>query len=632
MISEQEILDARILIVDDQRSIVLVLEKLLRMAGYTCISTTLESQAVCALHLENRFDLILLDLNMPGIDGFQVMEGLKQIEMDDYLPVLVISSESDQKLRALAAGAKDFVTKPFNLDELQTRIHNMLEVRLLYKKLMLSNQALGQIVQKRAVELRETKALLHRNQALMLNAMDGIHIMDMQGNIVDENDAFCRKLGYTRQEMARLNVADFDAQWTCEELQERFKWLVSRNTRFETVYRRKDGSLINVEVSTSGVEIDGQQFLFAASRDITERKHIELKLMTLNDQLKHDVARRTADLSALTAHIQNIAETERAHLARELHDEMGSTLTGLSMEFGRLKSKITDTDCLQDLTVIQELLSNATRIAREVVNQLYPTFLDTYGFVAAVDWLVKEFRKHAGIEVELLIPDEDIVIEQAYALAAYRITQECLTNISRHAEASKVHIEVKAANGMLDVSIRDNGKGLPDKISANRHGIFGMKERARNMGGSMEIGSGGGGGTIARLSLPMASVKPETKKRVLVIDDHAIVRDALRQLLDDQTDDFSVDGEAADGKAGSKMAIEEIWDIILLDITMPKKNGIKVLEEIKAAKPSQPIIMLSSHGKDEYANIALAKGAADYIEKGETSKLVAAMRRATINL
>ena len=161
MISEQEILDASILIVDDQEANVLLLEQLLGDVGYTGITSTMDPFAVCALHRRNNYDLILLDLLMPGMDGFQVMEGLKKIEAVGYLPVLVITAQPDHKLRALAAGAKDFIGKPFDLTEAKMRIHNMLEVRLLYRKLenynaVLEsyNNMLGQTVLERTSKLR----------------------------------------------------------------------------------------------------------------------------------------------------------------------------------------------------------------------------------------------------------------------------------------------------------------------------------------------------------------------------------------------------------------------------------------------------------------------------------------------
>ena len=132
MVSPADILNARILVVDDREANVRLLEGMLRIAGYTCIASTTDPNEVCELHRRNRYGLILLDLQMPGMDGFQVMEGLKEIEEDGYLPVLVITAQPEHKLRALEAGAKDFVSKPFDLAELRARVHNILEVRLLH--------------------------------------------------------------------------------------------------------------------------------------------------------------------------------------------------------------------------------------------------------------------------------------------------------------------------------------------------------------------------------------------------------------------------------------------------------------------------------------------------------------------
>ncbi len=162
MISTADILNASILIVDDQETNVQMLEQMLYEAGYRCISSTMDPHAVCALHRTNHYDLILLDLQMPGMDGFQVMEGLKEIETDGYVPILVITAQPGHKLRALASGAKDFIAKPFDLVEVKTRIHNMLEVRLLYRQLEHYNQVLEQTVQKRTAELRESEARFRR--------------------------------------------------------------------------------------------------------------------------------------------------------------------------------------------------------------------------------------------------------------------------------------------------------------------------------------------------------------------------------------------------------------------------------------------------------------------------------------
>ena len=162
MISKQEILNARILIVDDQEANVLLLEEMLRDAGYVHITSTMNPYSVCKLHLENHYDLILLDLQMPGMDGFQVMEALKKNQADGYVPILVITAQPGHKLQALASGAKDFVAKPFDMIEVQTRIHNMLEVRLLYKQLEDYNKVLEQTVLERTAELRASEARFRR--------------------------------------------------------------------------------------------------------------------------------------------------------------------------------------------------------------------------------------------------------------------------------------------------------------------------------------------------------------------------------------------------------------------------------------------------------------------------------------
>jgi signal transduction histidine kinase len=133
MISSSNILEADILIVDDQEANVCLLEEMLRGAGYLSVTTTRDPHQVCELHRQNRYCLILLDLLMPGLDGFQVMEGLKDIETEGYLPVLVQTAQPEHKVRALKCGAKDFISKPFDLVEVLLRVHNLLEVRLLHR-------------------------------------------------------------------------------------------------------------------------------------------------------------------------------------------------------------------------------------------------------------------------------------------------------------------------------------------------------------------------------------------------------------------------------------------------------------------------------------------------------------------
>ena len=162
MINQQAILNANILIVDDQETNVQMLEQMLQDEGYQQVTSTMDPYAVCGLHRDHHYDLILLDLQMPGMDGFEVMQGLKEIDAEGYVPILVITAQPGHKLRALASGAKDFIAKPFDMIEVKTRIHNMLEVRLLYKQLENYNEVLERAVLKRTAELRESELRFQR--------------------------------------------------------------------------------------------------------------------------------------------------------------------------------------------------------------------------------------------------------------------------------------------------------------------------------------------------------------------------------------------------------------------------------------------------------------------------------------
>lgn len=154
MLKPAEILEAAVLVVDDQPANLQLLARLMADAGYVNVATCMLPHEVERLHRENSYDLILLDIQMPGMDGFEVMERLKLIAPEDYLPVIVLTAQPAHKLRALQAGAKDFIGKPFDLLEVRTRIHNMLEVRLLYRALARYNEALEQAVTERTAELR----------------------------------------------------------------------------------------------------------------------------------------------------------------------------------------------------------------------------------------------------------------------------------------------------------------------------------------------------------------------------------------------------------------------------------------------------------------------------------------------
>jgi PAS domain S-box-containing protein len=271
MVSTDEILDASILIVDDQEANVQLLEQMLRDDGYRLLSSTTNPRDVWALHNRNHYDLILLDLLMPGMDGFQVMEDLKSTETDGYLPVLVITAQPGHKLRALAAGAKDFVAKPFDLVEVKTRIHNMLEVRLLYRRLEDYNKVLEQTVLERTAELRISEARFRRLTEL---SSDWYWEQDENGHFTKISGPVNEMLGI-RSDGAFVKTRDDDAvHWDEAEREILEANLAARRPFLDFIYSRTNPDGARQYLMVSGEPMFDPSGRFAGYRgigkDVTE--------------------------------------------------------------------------------------------------------------------------------------------------------------------------------------------------------------------------------------------------------------------------------------------------------------------------------------------------------------------------
>ena len=248
MIQSEDILAAKILIVDDQESNVQLLEQLLHSAGYTGVTSTMNPEQVCALHSKNAYDLILLDLQMPVMDGFAVMGGLKADTTDAYLPVIVLTAQPGHKLRALQSGAKDFVSKPFDLVEVKTRIHNMLEVRLLYKRLADFNKVLEQTVLERTAELRESEA---RYRSLTELASDWYWEQDENGSFTKVSGPVLEMLGMRVDGVRGTSQDNPSDGWDDQERAAVYSTIAAREPFLDFVFHRvkPDGSHQQFKVS-----------------------------------------------------------------------------------------------------------------------------------------------------------------------------------------------------------------------------------------------------------------------------------------------------------------------------------------------------------------------------------------------
>jgi PAS domain S-box-containing protein len=263
IVSDRDILSASILIVDDQESNVALLEQLLSEAGYTSVSSTMKPQEVCALHRKNSYDLILLDLQMPGMDGFQVMEGLKTNDADGYLPVLVITAQPGHKVRALRAGARDFVSKPFDLVEVKTRIHNTLEVRLVYRELENYNKLLEQTVQERTAELRESEA---RYRSLTELASDWYWEQDENGKFTKVSGPALEMLGVRVDALSGETSSAPAAGWNEAERATLHASIAARQPFLDFVFSR-----VNADGSQQRFQVSGEPMFNQSCRFIGYR-------------------------------------------------------------------------------------------------------------------------------------------------------------------------------------------------------------------------------------------------------------------------------------------------------------------------------------------------------------------------
>jgi signal transduction histidine kinase len=216
------------------------------------------------------------------------------------------------------------------------------------------------------------------------------------------------------------------------------------------------------------------------------------------------------NLRALAARLQSVREEERARIAREIHDELGQALTGLKMDLtwlnGRLPGQKNVAEKVQSMF---KLIDGTIQSVRKIATLLRPEVLDQLGLAAAVGWQAREFQMRTGIRCKVSLPAEPVAAGPELSTAAFRIFQELLTNVARHAAATRVEVSMRAETGRLVLEVHDNGKGISEaELGGTKSlGLLGMRERAMAFGGSVEIAGSGGKGTRVTVLLPLAAVQ-----------------------------------------------------------------------------------------------------------------------------
>jgi signal transduction histidine kinase len=227
-------------------------------------------------------------------------------------------------------------------------------------------------------------------------------------------------------------------------------------------------------------------------RDITNFKRAEEALQKSRNQLR-----------ALAARVQSVREEERTRVAREIHDELGQALTSIKIDLSSLSREL-PADKKQKSESILKLVDETIQSVRRISTELRPVVLDAVGLVAAVEWAAGEFAARTGTKCQLDLPQDDVVIDQERATAVFRIFQETLTNVARHATATEVDVRLAENDGELTLEVHDNGKGVSEEQlgSGSSLGILGMRERALLLGGELTIAGTLGEGTTVRVRIP----------------------------------------------------------------------------------------------------------------------------------
>ncbi len=482
----------KILIIEDDILIARDIEKILLSAGYFVTTLITTGKRIVSKISKQKPDLILMDIMFQGeVRGIDIARKVRE-RMD--VPIVYLTAHSDKSIlkKAKITEPYGYLLKPVGERDLEIAVE----------------QALSKHRMERKFRERMEKALLeseNRYRQLVENINEGIVMQDRRGNITYANQRFLDMIGYKEEEVIGKPITKFLAGGLLKkrEIQEAGKGDDARKLS-EVSWRRKDGERIFTILSPKPVYNDKGQHkgTVAVLTDITDRREIERELHRSREHLR-----------MLSQHLHAARERESKRIAREIHDELGQQLTAFKMDLSWLSSRIDSEEdsaetFLKKIESMSSLVDKTIQTVQKISAELRPGLLDDLGLIPAIEWLAQEFESQTQIPCRMRFFCELENLDPDCSTAIFRISQEALTNVARHAKATRVSISLKEVDSALVLKIEDNGVGIePEEVFApSSLGLMGMRERIRPFGGELTISSKPKKGTTLTVTLPVEKV------------------------------------------------------------------------------------------------------------------------------
>jgi PAS domain S-box-containing protein len=481
-----------------------------------------------------------------------------------------------------------------------------------------------------------------------------IFTMDMQGRVTMWNAGAERLLGYTEDEICGIGFdrifiqEDIEAGIPGEELENALKTGRGADKRW---HKRKDGSLFWADGLVMPLQDTNNQTtgFLKIIRDFTEQKKSEDQLRALTEELELKVADRTRELEesrfrlrSLLFELNKTEQKERQRVAAELHDSLAQLLTAgrINLESSIQQIKGVPPPGLQSVV---EIIAEATRTTRNLMAELStPPVLESEDLVATIGWVIEKMSEE-GLVIDYIHDEPHIPLNRDLLTLIYQAVRELLLNVCKHAGVSDATVHIHRSAESLVIEVADEGRGFfpTDAMrvpgSDSGFGLLNIQERLRWLRGSLELDSSPGHGTLARITLPLQEEsrtfeealeaaapaidleRPRSeagRPAVLLVDDHRMVREGFRSVIEAKSD-IRVVGEASDGLEALEKARELHPDVVVMDINMPRMNGLEATRRILQEMPDTLVIGLSLHGHEEMAESIRKAGGAAYVSKEE---------------